>query len=341
MHALPVLAALRAARPDVAVDWLVDARYAAVLALVEGCARAWSCARGRAASREARTALRRRRWATASARAPSCAATTTTAALDLQGLIKSAVLARASGARRVDRLRHARSCAKRQAAWGYTETVAGPGRWPRRAEEPRRAAGARRRGAGAAGVSLAAIAVRGRRRSRWPSPAVARAGRFAMLNPGAAWPNKRWPPARFGELAARLGAACGLPSVVTWGGDRARRSPRRLRRTPSGHAIGLAGDDAERPARPVAPGQPRGERRHRSAAPGGLGRARRWSGCSGRRARSATARGGPTTNRCRGPATCVCFHKRAVPARARLRRRHQRWTRCSRRASAGWRRGRR
>jgi heptosyltransferase I len=41
--------------------------------------------------------------------------------------------------------------------------------------------------------------------------------RFAVLNPGAAWPNKRWPPERFGEVAAFLLARHGLRSVVTWG----------------------------------------------------------------------------------------------------------------------------
>ena len=40
---------------------------------------------------------------------------------------------------------------------------------------------------------------------------------FALLNPGAAWPNKRWPPARFGALAAALRARTGLPSLVLWG----------------------------------------------------------------------------------------------------------------------------
>jgi heptosyltransferase-1 len=39
VHALPVLAALRTHRPDVRVDWLVDARYAGVLGLVDGLAR--------------------------------------------------------------------------------------------------------------------------------------------------------------------------------------------------------------------------------------------------------------------------------------------------------------
>ena len=42
-------------------------------------------------------------------------------------------------------------------------------------------------------------------------------GRYAILNPGAAWPNKRWMPARFGAVAAELRSRNGLPSVVVWG----------------------------------------------------------------------------------------------------------------------------
>jgi heptosyltransferase-1 len=42
-------------------------------------------------------------------------------------------------------------------------------------------------------------------------------GDFALINPGAAWPNKRWPADRFGELAAFLREICGLRSVVLWG----------------------------------------------------------------------------------------------------------------------------
>src|SRR5262249_49121931 len=40
---------------------------------------------------------------------------------------------------------------------------------------------------------------------------------FALINPGAAWPNKRWPPERFGEIAAVLREVRGLASVVVWG----------------------------------------------------------------------------------------------------------------------------
>ena len=42
-------------------------------------------------------------------------------------------------------------------------------------------------------------------------------GTFALINPGAAWPNKRWPPARFGEVAAFLHDVRGLSSLVLWG----------------------------------------------------------------------------------------------------------------------------
>src|SRR5262249_42606623 len=42
-------------------------------------------------------------------------------------------------------------------------------------------------------------------------------GRYALVNPGAAWPNKRWPPARFGALAAAIRQRTGLSSVVLWG----------------------------------------------------------------------------------------------------------------------------
>jgi lipopolysaccharide heptosyltransferase I len=215
VHALPVLAALGAARPDVAVDWLVDARYAPLLSLVDGVRTrvVVRAAVSGAAAQEARFAgtvgmasavryLRRQGYA---------------AALDLQGLIKSAVFARASGATRVigfvaAQLREA------QAAWGYSETVAGP-------------ADGHVVQKNLAVLPALDVAVPARLVFAWrdlPSavadamlvaPAVARAGRVAVLNPGAAWPNKRWPAARFGALAARLGEACQLPSVVTWGGS--------------------------------------------------------------------------------------------------------------------------
>ena len=42
-------------------------------------------------------------------------------------------------------------------------------------------------------------------------------GKFALLNTGAAWPNKRWPAPRLAELAKRLRERRGMASIVLWG----------------------------------------------------------------------------------------------------------------------------
>jgi ADP-heptose:LPS heptosyltransferase len=47
-------------------------------------------------------------------------------------------------------------------------------------------------------------------------------GRYALLNPAARWPNKRWPAARLGRVAAALRERHGLISLALWGeGERA------------------------------------------------------------------------------------------------------------------------
>jgi heptosyltransferase-1 len=58
----------------------------------------------------------------------------------------------------------------------------------------------------------------------WSAAAAAVVGRhgeggYVLLNPGAAWPNKRWPAERFGALAAAIRGEHGLSSVVLWGPD--------------------------------------------------------------------------------------------------------------------------
>jgi len=231
VHALPVLAAIRGARADVTIDWLADARYAAVLDLVEGLRRR-VVVRAPAAAETPGA----RRFAGRLGLLPAIGhlrAQGYAAALDLQGLIKSAVFARASGAARVigfvtSQLREA------QARWAYTDTVAGPegGHVVRKnlavlgalgIEAPDRPAFPWRQQASPVVAEVLA------------TPAIAAVGRFAVLNPGAAWPNKRWPAARFGELAARLGRDLALPSLVTWGG-----AERPLAEAVAAHADGHA-----------------------------------------------------------------------------------------------------
>jgi ADP-heptose:LPS heptosyltransferase len=42
-------------------------------------------------------------------------------------------------------------------------------------------------------------------------------GPYALINPGASWPNKRWPVDRFGEVARALASVHGLRPIVIWG----------------------------------------------------------------------------------------------------------------------------
>ncbi len=217
VHALPVAAAIRRAWPQVRLDWLVSARQRQILDLVPvidrrlvlGGSSAANPAAGGHPDDEAFAGaggvidairfLRQARY---------------DVALDLQGLLKSAVLARASGAARVIGF-STRYLRERLARPFYTEV-----------HEP---AGARHvieknlSMLQPLGIAWSAIEfplevtpsdVVREVRERTGAGAE---GRFALLNPGAAWPNKRWPPDRIGALAAGIRARHGLSSAVLWG----------------------------------------------------------------------------------------------------------------------------
>lgn len=210
VHAIPAAAALRRTYPAARIDWLVDERCRELVELVpvvDGCLVMPRPRRAAALPRLAR-ALRAARY---------------DAAIDLQGLLKSALLARWSGARRV--IGFGRGQVRERAArLLYTETppagapghvidrnlalVAALGVEPRPAEFP---------------IAAAASDVAETLRERLGGPD---ARGFALLNPGAAWASKCWPPERFGALARRLQQARGLPSVVVWGGGERARAAR-------------------------------------------------------------------------------------------------------------------
>lgn len=46
---------------------------------------------------------------------------------------------------------------------------------------------------------------------------------FAVINPGAGWPSKRWPLERFSQVANHLKENHNLPSVVVWAGEDERK----------------------------------------------------------------------------------------------------------------------
>ena len=199
IHAIPAAAAIRRSYPDATIDWLVDARHADLLELVP-------VVNGRIAVNTTSIAsiaatlrrLRARRY---------------DAALDLQGLFKSAAMARLSGAKRVigfppQLLREplARVLYTEVAGYAASHVIdknlsllraidvrAEDVVFPLEDRRPEVAAMAR-----------AALGI---------GPAEP----FALLNPGAAWPNKRWPPVYFAEVARALVARYNLRSLVLWG----------------------------------------------------------------------------------------------------------------------------
>ena len=193
VHTIPALAALRRTWPEARIDWLVDVRHRQVLEQVTGITtrihvdstRGW---------RQWGSVIRRLRAARYEV------------AIDFQGLIKSALAARLSGARRVAGFAP-RLLREPAARWFYTERHAvGGGQHVIRKN-----------------LALAAAVGADPGDIVFPfevgheAPPLPVQGPFALLNPGAAWPNKRWPPERFGELAAWLRREYGLPSIVLWG----------------------------------------------------------------------------------------------------------------------------
>jgi heptosyltransferase-1 len=220
VHALPVLAAIKKAKPDAQVDWLVEENYASILSIASGL-------RKRIIVRASRS------FATPDAVSFGGLLGYKNAAsylwnqdydfaLDLQGLIKSAVWARISFADRVIGF-DAPNLREPQAAFLYSETVA-----------PTRPAGQQAKGPAGDHVIqknlsiLSALQIKPdaielpltpKADAETMAAITAAGGRrgYVVLNPGAAWPNKRWPPERFGALAAALHECTGLRSLVTWG----------------------------------------------------------------------------------------------------------------------------
>jgi len=220
VHALPVLAAIKQAIPDAQVDWLVEENYAAMLALATGLNRR-VIVRAKSASETPEAIaftsgggyLRATRYLRAERY---------DVALDLQGLLKSAVWARVSGARRVigfDRA-HLR---EELAASFYSESVV-----------PNRPTGQQANGPSGDHVIQKNLSILSALQIAPAAPelrlqpiatpemvkAIQAAGGsngYIVINPGAAWPNKCWPPDRFGAVANALRDRTGLHSLVTWG----------------------------------------------------------------------------------------------------------------------------
>jgi lipopolysaccharide heptosyltransferase I len=221
IHGLPVLNALRGARPDAFLAWVVEDRAAALLRGHTALDELIVVPRGFLKSPGQVWQLRRR------LRALRC-----DTAIDLQGLAKSAIVARLSGAPR--RIGFGDEKGRELSRWLNNDLVRSRSAHiidsnlelleplgiqppPARFEIPESAADA----------AMAAEIV-GRERLH--------AG-FGIINPGAGWPSKLWPAQRFAAVAAYLGRVERLPTLVVWAGEREHGWARQIVAGSEGHAF--------------------------------------------------------------------------------------------------------
>jgi heptosyltransferase-1 len=203
VHGIPVAAALRQEFPNSRIDWMVDPRYVELLNLVKGIdrrigvdPRAIRKGPGRRKFRETLRELREADY---------------DAVIDLQGLLKSAMLARSVHGRRT--IGFPRKHLREQLARFFYTVAPDPGEATHVIYK---------------NLALLAPLKVADRRLRFPleiphTPTVTQVvARFeptgyALINPGAAWPNKQWPPDRFGQIAAGIAREFGWRSLVLWG----------------------------------------------------------------------------------------------------------------------------
>jgi heptosyltransferase-1 len=220
IHTLPAVQGLRRAFPRAFIGWLIEERWAELL-----------CAPG-SPRRGPRSSLRPlvdevhtvnlKVWGKSpfSFSTLQLAATVWNdvrdarydAAVDLQGAIRSAVLARLSGARVVYGAAEPRES---PASLWYTRKVVARGR---HVVEQNLSVAEAVVGHRAAPKVLACDLPSDPRAEKHIAQRLAElgVGEFAILNPGAGWGAKRWPAERYGEVARKL-ADQGVRSILNYG----------------------------------------------------------------------------------------------------------------------------
>jgi lipopolysaccharide heptosyltransferase I len=213
VHTLPALAALREGFPDSEISWVVERNLSEILRdnplldrLIEVDTKALR--RGLMSGETLRAPRQQLRRLRASA---------FDVALDFQGLLKSASIARLSGARRV--FGYSRAGLREPASSIFLS---------KRVSVPKHTHVIRKglllvEGAMGIPVPLDAerfsfpISVSPAAQNAASEAAKAAGGNYAILNPGGGWPTKLWSADRFGKLADALWSSYGLHSLVTYG----------------------------------------------------------------------------------------------------------------------------
>lgn len=227
IHTLPAVRVLRGAFPDAHIGWLIEERWAELLC-APGAARRGSRSSARPLVDEVHT-VKLKKWggsllsiATAQRIATvwnDVRGTHYDVAIDLQGAMRSAVLARLSRARVVYGAAEPRES---PASLWYTRKVVARGKHVieqnvsvvEAALHQMSAPGSRELfPVGFSGDLPRDGQAEERIKQRLAQCGV---GDFAILNPGAGWGAKQWPAQRYGEVARGL-AGLGLRSILNYG----------------------------------------------------------------------------------------------------------------------------
>ena len=196
VHTIPAVAALRARHPTARLDWVTHPTYIELLNLVVGLDRSIPLdTRTPGSLWRGLRALRRAQY---------------DVVIDFQGLVKSAVIAQLSGATRRIGFSH-RDLREPLARFFYTEML-----------ETKEISHVIQKNLALLGalnitetlvqfpLNVSQVPIVSQVQQKTPDG-------FVVINPGAAWPNKRWEPEHFGALASSIRSTYGWPSVVLWG----------------------------------------------------------------------------------------------------------------------------
>lgn len=213
VHTLPALAAIRASLPEAEISWVVEKRSAEILRdnplisrLIE------------IDTRSLRRNVNPRKFlAQVRSEMQKLRDVKFDVALDFQGLLKSALVGKLSGAKKI--YGFSRGSLKEPASRFFLSKSV---KTSRRANVILKNLSLANRALKLGILPDAAnlefpIHLKKEHHAEAEKKAALAAGDFAILNPGGGWPAKLWQAERFGALAARVGEEFGLASVVTYG----------------------------------------------------------------------------------------------------------------------------
>ena len=217
VHALPALNTLRANHPKAHIAWLIEERYRNLLdgnadldAVIVVRTKAWRKRLNLETLREIRDTLRRIKQERFDA------------VFDLQGLLKSGLIAWLSGAKRRIGF-HSKDCKEAVNAWFSSEQV--PAIAPGTHIVDRYQSLVLLAGGEKQSEALPSFAVPPESQKRVDAFFDAAFSRrpVAALNPGAGFTSKLWKPERFAALGDKMAEELGVSVLLTWGpGEKTR-----------------------------------------------------------------------------------------------------------------------